>query len=52
MIFVLLTAWDAEAAEGHGGLVVWQQQARILPPSPPLREKALAEGLRSEALAL
>lgn len=51
MFFVLLTTWEAEAAEGDGGLVVCRQQARILPPNPPSRGKPLAEEIPSEALA-
>lgn len=52
MVFVLVTAWEAEAAEGDGGLVVCQQQAQILPPNTPSRGEAVAERLPSEALAL
>lgn len=52
MVFALLTTWEAEAVEGDGGLMVCQQQAQILPPNPPSRGKALAEGLPSGGFAL
>lgn len=45
MVFVPLTLWDIEAAEGDWGLMICWQQDQILPPKPPSRGEAPIEGL-------